>query len=32
MRDYQSNYMILKGKGLNYHYREDPRLLIVKTQ
>lgn len=29
MRDYQSNLLFYKEFGLNYHYREDPRLLIV---
>lgn len=26
---YQSNPLFYKEFGLNYHYREDPRLLIV---
>lgn len=26
---YQSNLLFYKKFGLNYHYREDPRLLIV---
>lgn len=26
---YQSNLLFYKEFGLNYHYREDPRLLIV---
>ena len=28
-RYYQSNLLFYKEFGLNYHYREDPRLLIV---